>query len=185
MMSSTKALKKTHSLDDTEYCERSAVTVKSVALFGLRGIEEDIQDVQNWPPPVYIAIKHASLSVLLTTILSHSEDLKEGIPLFLVAPTQLKQVVRYLTHHAGKKPPDFPEKLLSCDVIDACSDSWDAAFIEDVYSGERKLEALYDLTNVASYMDIESLLTLCLVRIACICKAQNMDVDKLKLALTP
>jgi S-phase kinase-associated protein 1 len=84
----------------------------------------------------------------------------------------VNRVCSYLQHHAGEQPPAIPYPLRSCRMADVVS-KWNATFIDDVWL--RSKTDLFDLTIVARYLEIASLLELACAKIASLVKGKPLS----------
>jgi len=122
--------------------------------------------------------KWAAISALVKTTLEQ-ESTATSVPILSVSSSTLTQVVEYMSHHKGTEPPIVSKPLRVKEMKLACSDPWDATFIDAI--GETP-QQLYDLILAANYMDVKSLLHLACCKVAHLVKGQ--PVEKIREILT-
>jgi len=119
-----------------------------------------------------ILAKNASISGLITSALS-DESAKE-IPLD-VNGLVLENIVEFMNHRKGDSQISVEKPLKSTDMKIACSNKWEAEFIDKL--GENK-KLLYDFILASNYMDIQASLHLGSAKVASMLKGQ--PIDKIK-----
>jgi len=123
--------------------------------------------------------KHACISNLVKITLDQDPAASE-IPIPGVSSLIMNLVVEYMQHHAGTEPPAIPKPLRSKDMKEACSDPWDATYINRIGESRR---TLYDLILASNYMNINSLLYLGCAKVASLIKGESLH--KIKDILSP
>jgi S-phase kinase-associated protein 1 len=131
--------------------------------------------VSNEQDMVEVDSNFACISKLIETCVANDASCNEiNID---TSTSTLRLVVEYMFHHKGNKNELIKKPLVSNKMIDVCSDSYDATFIDNVFEKQGN-EELYQLILAANYMDIQCLLHLGCAKIASLIKGQPLESIK-------
>ena len=115
-----------------------------------------------------ITKKQAELSELLKTAINDYPK-EASFPLNEIDEKNGEKIKEFLTHFDGVAPPEI-EKPITSNDMKSLTDEWSANFVDKI-----PLEDLVNLTMVANFMGINSLLDLCCAKIASLCKDKSEE----------
>jgi len=87
-----------------------------------------------------------------------------------VRPDVMRNVLRYLGHHKGKKPEEIAKPIRSVKMERIVADKWDAIFINSMVEKD-----IYIMILAANYLDIPCLMHLGCAKIATLIKGKSPE----------
>merc|ERR1711879_929084 len=87
-----------------------------------------------------------------------------------VRPDVMRDVLRYLGHHKGKKPEEIAKPIRSTKMDRIVADKWDADFVNEMNKKE-----VFLMITAANYLDIPCLLHLGCAKIAALIKGKSPE----------
>ena len=119
---------------------------------------------------IEISSKAVERSNLVKGILEDYPDDAE-VPLKNVKINILKKITEYLEHYENEEPKEIDRPLPSLNFKE-CVPEWDYNYINV------NLDMIFELIDVANYLDIKNLFELASAKVASIIKARNTDEIK-------
>lgn len=120
----------------------------------------------------------SNLSGLIHNVLQDYPE-NEEIALPFVGAELLQHILNFANHH-NFTPPEPPKRPVISSVLkENLSDDWDATFAEQF-----NMEELIEVILGTNYLDMKSLLDICLVSIACSFKDKNMEEIRKEYGIT-
>ena len=119
---------------------------------------------------IEISSKAVERSNLVKGILEDYPDDAE-VPLKNVKINILKKITEYLEHYENEDPKEIDRPLPSLNFKE-CVPEWDYNYINV------NLDMIFELIDVANYLDIKNLFELASAKVASIIKARNTDEIK-------
>ena len=119
---------------------------------------------------IEISSKAVAKSNLVKGILEDYPDDAE-VPLKNVKINILKKITEYLEHYENEDPKEIDRPLPSLNFKE-CVPEWDYNYINV------NLDMIFELIDVANYLDIKNLFELASAKVASIIKARNTDEIK-------
>lgn len=120
---------------------------------------------------VSVDSRFAQLSGLVSSVLEDS-GLSEEIPIEYVSDEILTLILSYAEHHDYIAPAPITRPVTSNNIEELVEDSWDAEYILSVSQNE---EDFYEFIMTVNYLDIKSILDLCLGYIATQFKGKDVE----------
>ena len=112
--------------------------------------------------------KQCELSDLLKSAINEYPQ-ETSFPLNDLDEKNAQFIQEFLSHFNGEAPKEI-EKPIQSNEMKNLTDEWSSCFIDKI-----PLEDLTNLTVVANYMGINSLLDLCCAKVATLCKDKSED----------
>ena len=112
--------------------------------------------------------KSCELSELLKSAINDYPK-ESSFPLNDLDEKNAELIKEFLSHFNGEAPKEI-EKPIQSNEMKNLTDEWSSTFIDKI-----PLEDLTNLTVVANYMGINSLLDLCCAKVASLCKDKSED----------
>ncbi|CAG9332644.1 unnamed protein product [Blepharisma stoltei] len=118
---------------------------------------------------VKVSVEFRNISHLIKSILEDSSPNEEISVEFIQEPV-LAKIIEFAEHH-HYRPPASPKCPLTSNILsDALSDDWDINFVKNLTR-----EQLIDLIQAARYLDVKSLLDICIATLAASFKGKEID----------
>ena len=133
-------------------------------------VERKVILVSSDGEKIEISSKAVERSNLVKGILEDYPDDAE-VPLKNVKINILKKITEYLEHYENEEPKEIDRPLPSLNFKE-CVPEWDYNYINV------NLDMIFELIDVANYLDIKNLFELASAKVASIIKARNTDEIK-------
>ena len=133
-------------------------------------VERKVILVSSDGEKIEISSKAVERSNLVKGILEDYPDDAE-VPLKNVKINILKKITEYLEHYENEDPKEIDRPLPSLNFKE-CVPEWDYNYINV------NLDMIFELIDVANYLDIKNLFELASAKVASIIKARNTDEIK-------
>lgn len=114
------------------------------------------------------SIKFSQLSEFVARVIQDYSN--EPIELKQISSSTMQKILAYSHYHNFTLPPPPQRPLKSNDLSQNIPDPWDVQFISELAE-----EDLIDLISAANYLDMRSLLELCLASVANSFKDKTLD----------
>lgn len=118
---------------------------------------------------VKVNLEFRNISKLIRSILEDS-SLNEEISIEYVSEATLNKIIEFCEHHNYTAPthPKYP--LQSNNISDALQDPWDVVYLQSLSK-----EQLIEIILASNYLDIKSLLEICLAGLAANFKGKEIE----------
>ena len=172
-------------LDDAATTADKDVTTEKTAAAAAEadvgGLDDDLEEAKitlisggDKQEKFEITETQAKLAQLIQTMITGDKTAKE-FPCPQVPANVLKDIIKYLQHHNGKKPEEIPCPVRSVNMAQIVNDPWDAEYID----GFEKKE-IFEIILAANYLDIHPLLHLGCAKIATLIKQLDQkEINKI------
>ncbi|OMJ73577.1 hypothetical protein SteCoe_27709 [Stentor coeruleus] len=127
---------------------------------------------------IQISSQFSNLSGFIHNILQDYQQ-NEDISLASVSFINLQMILEYAVHHNFQvpQPPRCP--ITSPNIADNVSDPWDAEFVNRLNEDQ-----IIDLVTATNFLDMKSLMDLCLAKIACMFKYKDIETLRKEYGIT-